>query len=100
MAHSYATGDVVIYRTFGGTRRSVLVTDTFDEDGQRGFSGHLLNPEHARQGRKVWGYNDQIEAVEAYQDPHEPQAEEIRQVCRAYELDRDFGTGQDAEMME
>jgi hypothetical protein len=106
--HKYAIGDVVIYQTFGGGRRHVLVTETFTEDGERGFSGHLLNPDHERKGCEVWGYDDQIDAVESYMPPDfmvTPDPDALYDAARedgadpelmcAFERDRDSGTGQD-----
>jgi hypothetical protein len=106
--HDYAIGDVVIYQTFGGGRRHVLVTETFNENGDRGFSGHLLNPQHERKGCDVWGYDDQIEAVERYMpldfmvtpDPdalYDAAREDAAdaELMRAYERDREHGTRQD-----
>jgi len=51
-------GDVIIYESFGGERRKVLVDEVSEniKNGRAGFSGSLVsNPDDF-----VWGYCDQI----------------------------------------
>jgi hypothetical protein len=74
----YNVGDIVHYQTFGciETRR-VMVTSKDDDikNGRPGFDGFVIRPgetydiqwdldEDSLQRRLVWGYDDQIIAVE------------------------------------
>ncbi len=54
----YEIGDVIVYQTFDGSTRSVVV-QMKDEDiknGYPGFDGHIVGDP----SNTVWGYDDQI----------------------------------------
>lgn len=56
MSRTPTVGEMIVYRTFGGTRRAVRVTEVFGDvkNGFPGFDGE----DHS--GNKYWGYSDQI----------------------------------------
>jgi hypothetical protein len=56
----YKVGDEIVYETFLGNRRRVLVTDREDDikNGRPGFDGVQVGGSEA--GEEVWGYDDQI----------------------------------------
>lgn len=55
----YNVGDTIVYRTFGGEARTVLVTEKEDDvkNGRPGFDGVTED------GVDVWGYDEQIVSV-------------------------------------
>lgn len=57
-ANDVQVGDVVLYETYGGERREVLVTYVSKDikNGRAGFDGSLVN----NPLKFVWGYCDQI----------------------------------------
>jgi hypothetical protein len=59
----YKVGDEIVYETFLGNRRRVLVTDREDDikNGRPGFDGVIRSGGEA--GEEVWGYDDQIISV-------------------------------------
>lgn len=60
----YNIGSVIVYRSFGGSRRTVKVENMEDDikNGRPGFDGTLIvNGEETDEG--VWGYDSQIERV-------------------------------------
>lgn len=63
MSIDYAVGDTVVYRTFGGERRTVVVTARYEDvkNGEPGFDARSHRASGAAVG--VWGYDRQIEAV-------------------------------------
>ena len=56
MTRTPTEGEMIVYRTFGGTRRAVRVTQVLAnvKNGFPGFDGE----DHA--GNQYWGYSDQI----------------------------------------
>lgn len=62
MHTDYKVGDTITYSTFGGDRRTVVVTAKHEDvkNGEPGFDGYVVSdPSFA-----VWGYDQQIIAVE------------------------------------
>lgn len=75
MQANYRTGDLVTYRVFGDTLRTVRVTRRVRDikNGRAGFDGmELVNGRET--GADCWGYDDQIEAVEAAKTPVQAKA--------------------------
>jgi hypothetical protein len=67
----YWTGDLVIYRPFGGGTRRVKITAKYDDikNGRPGFDGVLVDDAGALGGNdalSVWGYDDQIVEVQPW----------------------------------
>ena len=56
----YSVGDTIVYYTFGGLYRTVVVTyrDEDIKNGHPGFDGVMVDT-----GEDVWGYDDQIVEV-------------------------------------
>ena len=60
----YEIGDTIVYMTFGGTFRKVVVTDKEDDikNGRPGFGGTLVHRD-PEGWNDVWGYDSQITSV-------------------------------------
>lgn len=61
----YNIGDTVVYRTFGGDKRTVRVTFKSDDikNGRPGFDGVVVSSTAGLPDTRVWGYDDQITEV-------------------------------------
>lgn len=66
---NYKEGSIIVYRPFGGGRRTVLVEckESNIKNGRPGFDGVLCDregkPIHDEHEGGVWGYDDQIISV-------------------------------------
>jgi hypothetical protein len=59
----YEVGDTVTYTAFGGERRTVIVTEKY-EDVKNGYPGFDAVWPMIAADECVWGYDDQIIQVE------------------------------------
>jgi hypothetical protein len=56
MNKNYKVGDTIIYTTFSGERRQIVVTNK-EEDIKNGYPGFEGSD---KDGNDCWGYDDQI----------------------------------------